>query len=201
MRRHVCVALQSPTKRQSLVTNLRPSGSLCNVATKSRINVHIFGLPHSLAPWPGPCLRRAGNVWSTRAKEADQSQCLWSASLWRVVTFLRRCTLSYTAGYGEVLSPTRRLHHRYSIDLMQKPTSGLRFGHSLLSGIMKTSTEIRAWCWYWPWLWTSTQHGNDLGTHRKQWRMWLGRTVGLLCFACCLCNPEPHKWQKMDWWL
>ncbi len=49
--------------------NLWPSGSLCNAAMRSHISVHIFGLLQSIAPRPGPCLRRARNVWRTRVEE------------------------------------------------------------------------------------------------------------------------------------
>ncbi len=49
--------------------DLQPSGSLCNVATKVRVNVYIFGLLQSIAPQPGPCLWLAENVRSTRVEE------------------------------------------------------------------------------------------------------------------------------------
>ncbi len=123
----------------SYLPNELSSGSFCNVATKSRKNVHIFGLLQSIAPRPGPRLWRAGNVWSARIKEearnakqemgvhqADQSQCLWSTSLRHVVTFLRRCTSSYGIGYGVGLAPTQRRHRRYSVDSTQKHKSGFK---------------------------------------------------------------------------
>ncbi len=64
-----------PTKRQSLTTNLQPSGSLCPVATKSHKNVQIFRLLQSVAPQPGPCLLCAENVWRSRVEEEAGNAC------------------------------------------------------------------------------------------------------------------------------
>lgn len=45
----------------------------------------------------------------------------------------------------------------------------------------------------------STWPGNT--SPRKSWRTWLGkRTYGLPQLACCHCNLDPDKWQKMDRW-
>ncbi len=59
-----------------------------------------------------------------RVHQADQSQCLWSALLQRVFTFLSRCMSSFAIGYSVGLAPTWRLFRRYGIDSNQKHKSG-----------------------------------------------------------------------------